>query len=221
MIRPSAHTDLPKQGGMTTHRSPRLRALAAILMLAVSACSDGAALPPKASPPTPASDEPPYPFPKAPTAFELQDRIDEVKAAYQVLVELIAQSPPKIPPTLFEKLKRNSGITLQWLGDDVPRGHVTITKTADGRVKLQGEQRDFDSNDYIILTGEVVGMTPTAFVLLGTLDMDVQSLREDGSPRCLRTGAFTFRATEGRKYWRLLEKDRYCGTTTDYVDIYF
>ena len=42
---------------------------------------------------------------------------------------------------------------------------------------------------------------------------------QNGLP-CIKEGNYTFKSTQGRKYWRLQEMDG-CEGVTDYVDIYF
>lgn len=150
---------------------------------------------------------------------DLQGRIEELEEGRTALVEALA-STASVDAGVVERLKRNGGITLQWIGWD-ERGTLEVRQDQAGRTFLSGEQRSSTNDDFLKLEGQVVATTSAGFILLGTIEHDVQRLREGGAPRCLRSGAFTFRATGERRYWRLLEMSGRCGDFTDYVDIYF
>jgi hypothetical protein len=151
--------------------------------------------------------------------FDLQDQLEEVQIGQAILIEALSRQNLPLDREFVEALKSNSGITLQWIETE-QRGKLKVSESADGVISMSGKQVGDNGQDTISIEGKVVLNTPTAFVMLGTIEFDVQSLREGGDPLCRREGAFTFRITGDRKYWRLLEKSGHCGRSTDCVDIY-
>lgn len=149
----------------------------------------------------------------------LADQVEELELAQSTLVEAMTNQP-RIDPAVIARLRANKGITLQWISTEY-RGTVTLDQNQKGDVVLKGEQRSDDNEDFLIVEGRIVATTPSSFILVGRIGFDVQELREFGSPRCERSGAFTFRITGDRHYYRLLEKTGRCGIQTDYIDIYF
>ena len=83
---------------------------------------------------------------------------------------------------------------------------------------MSGKQVSQDGRDIILIEGQVVLNTPSAFLMLGKIDVDLKRYRDEGITRCRREGAFTFRRTG--KYLRLLEKSEHCDYVTDYIDIF-
>ena len=62
-------------------------------------------------------------------------------------------------------------------------------------------------------------MRTDAFVFQGRIVTQVSYLF--GGQPCTRDGAFTFRITGKRKYWRMKEMQSPCDDVVDYVDVYF
>lgn len=113
----------------------------------------------------------------------------------------------------YERLRNNSGVTLQWLWSD-KRGHLTARDDRDV-VSLEGGQINGDRS--VELRGEVVSISADRFTFRGTI---LILNAPDPGRRCERTGDYEFRATGKRKYWRLQQMEA-CGGLTDYVDIYY
>ena len=113
------------------------------------------------------------------------------------------------------RLRRNSGITLQWISFASPaRGHVYVTERA-GLVHLRGSQAGNGST--LTLEGDVLSIDTASFAVRGTIA--IVDTPDRGRP-CLRDGTFEFRVTQRRRYWRLQQMEA-CDGLTDYVDIYF
>ncbi len=113
------------------------------------------------------------------------------------------------------RLRRNSGITLQWISFESPaRGHVYATER--GRlVHLRGSQSG--NVGELRLEGDVLSIDRTSFTLRGRISIvDTPDPGRD----CVREGDFEFRVTGSRRYWRLQHMEA-CDGLTDYVDIYF
>lgn len=113
----------------------------------------------------------------------------------------------------YERLRNNSGVTLQWLWSD-KRGHLTARDDRDV-VSLEGGQINGDRS--VELRGDVVSISADRFIFRGTI---LILNAPDPGRRCERTGDYEFRATGKRKYWRLQQMEA-CGGLTDYVDIYY
>jgi len=113
----------------------------------------------------------------------------------------------------YERLMNNSGITVQWLWH-ADRGHLQATDIGDV-VRLEGTQSNYEGT--LKMKGEVVAISTDRFRFRGTiLIVDAP----DKGRNCERTGDFDFRISGKRKYWRLQQME-FCGTLTDYVDVYF
>lgn len=151
--------------------------------------------------------------------WELKYKLEEMQTGQAILVEALSRQNFELDREFIEALKNNSGITLQWIETE-QRGKLTVTELSDGVVSMSGKQVSEDGRDIILIEGQVVLNTPSAFVMLGTIDIDLQRYRDEGMTRCRREGAFTFRRTGDRKYWRLLEKSEHCDYGTDYIDIF-
>ena len=113
-------------------------------------------------------------------------------------------------------------LTLQWLGfGDLSRaGTFTVVDDGGAGWRARGEQRVAGpkGDDYVQLDGRIVAATADGFVFEGDIVTRVDHINA-GEP-CARSGRFTFRTRDGRKYWRLQEMQG-CDGTTDYVDVYF
>ncbi len=113
------------------------------------------------------------------------------------------------------RLKRNSGITLQWISFESPaRGHVYVTER-NGIVSLSGAQRG--NGGTVIMDGFVREIDARSFRFVGTITI---TDTPDPGRVCVREGGFEFRITQNRRYWRLQQMEA-CDGLTDYVDIYF
>lgn len=118
-------------------------------------------------------------------------------------------------PAMLARLRRNSGITLQWISfDSDARGHVRVTD-ANGFVHLTGAQRNGEAS--VELDGDVVRIERDRFFFRGRIAIHNTP---DPGRECLREGEFEFRITQNRRYWRLQQMEQ-CDGLTDYVDIYF
>lgn len=115
------------------------------------------------------------------------------------------------------KLKRNKGVTLQWIWDAKP-GPLTVTETPEG-VRLKGGQGPHNG-DELTIDGIVTRIEAKNVWFKGRIVI----VDNETSEPCVRDGVFTFRITSGRKYWRMKEQEARCpgrADLTDYVDIRF
>ncbi len=118
-------------------------------------------------------------------------------------------------PAALARLRRNSGLTLQWISWDY-RGRVQVSERG-GRVHLNGSQAARGGPGRLTLDGDVVEIGPTSFTFRGRI---VIADTPDAGRNCVRDGSYEFRITGRRRYWRLQEME-VCDGLTDYVDIYF
>lgn len=132
-----------------------------------------------------------------------------------------AAPPPPAEQTIVRdqaalaRLRRNSGISLQWISFEAPaRGHVTVTSRG-GLVHLTGSQRG--GGGELTLDGDVLTIDARSFTFRGEISIVGTP---DLTRNCLRDGTYEFRVTGARRYWRLQEME-VCDGLTDYVDIYF
>ncbi|HYJ53329.1 MAG TPA: hypothetical protein VEW04_09155 [Allosphingosinicella sp.] len=116
-------------------------------------------------------------------------------------------------PAALARLRRNSGITLQWIGWE-RRGRLAVSER-NGRVHLSGSQAG--NGGRLTIDGDVSGIGATSFTFRGRI---VIADTPDPGRNCVRDGIYQFRVTGGRRYWRLQEME-VCDGLTDYVDIYF
>lgn len=118
-------------------------------------------------------------------------------------------------PAMLARLRRNSGVTLQWISfESETRGHVRVSD-ANGFVHLTGSQRNGEAS--VELDGDVLRIERDRFVFRGRIA--IHNTPDPGRV-CLREGEFEFRITQNRRYWRLQQMEQ-CDGLTDYVDIYF
>jgi len=118
-------------------------------------------------------------------------------------------------PAALARLRRNSGITLQWISFESPaRGHVVVSERG-GFVHLRGSQSG-DGGE-LRLDGDVLSIDAASFTFRGEISIVGTP---DADRNCLRDGIFEFRVTQRRRYWRLQQMEA-CDGLTDYVDIYF
>lgn len=117
----------------------------------------------------------------------------------------------------LERLRRNSGITLQWISFESPRrGHVRVTER-NGLVHLSGRQLQANGAGRLELDGDVVRIGARSFTFRGRIAIENAP---DPGRECYRNGVYEFRVTQNRRYWRLQQME-VCDGLTDYVDIYF
>lgn len=115
------------------------------------------------------------------------------------------------------RLRRNSGMTLQWIDfNRNPRGRVTVSERG-GLVHLNGTQVDRSGAGRVELYGDVLEIGPRSFTFRGRIMIENAP---DPDRECLRDGTYEFRVTQQRRYWRL-QQMTVCDGLTDYVDIYY
>ena len=148
--------------------------------------------------------------------YEIQQRVAQESAA---------PLPSSATPTrttisdqaALDRLRNNSGLTLQWIGWD-QRGQLAVTQ--DGAlVRLRGGQTgDGQSPGTLTLDGVVTDIASDRFTFDGTIR--IQDAPDAGRD-CVRSGPMLFQVTQNRKYWRLQNMEACGDGLTDYVDIYF
>lgn len=134
-----------------------------------------------------------------------------------------ASTPSAIPVTAtqvrdqaaLEKLRGNSGLTLQWIGWD-KRGTLDVSQRGPV-VHLRGAQIAPDGMGRLEIEGDVLSIETDRFTFVGRIAI---TNTPDGGRRCVKDGAVEFAITQGRKYWRMREFE-WCDQLTDYIDIYF
>ena len=141
------------------------------------------------------------------------------------LLLLLAAAAPPAPdpsqptivsdPAALARLRRNAGITLQWISWDY-RGRVRVSEAA-GRIHLSGAQNERSGRGRLALDGDVVEIGSSSFTFRGRIAI---ADTPDPGRDCLREGTYEFRITGRRRYWRLQQMEQ-CDGLTDYVDIYF
>jgi hypothetical protein len=136
-----------------------------------------------------------------------------------------AQTPPPAPGertivndrTALGRLRRNSGITLQWISfETAQRGHV-VAQMNGGLLHLSGAQNARSGTGRVTLDGDVIRINPRSFFFRGRI---VITDAPDRGRNCVREGTYEFRATGQRRFWRLQDFEA-CDGLADYVDIYF
>lgn len=138
-----------------------------------------------------------------------QDQQDQTLAAPVRRTEVLDRSA-------LNRLKRNSGISLQWISWENSRGHVRAEEQ-DGLVRLRGGQQQRNGPGRLEIDGIVVRIDGNSFVFQGRVAM---RQAPENRAECLREGTMHFRVTGTRRYWRMQEMEA-CAGLTDYVDIYF
>jgi hypothetical protein len=119
--------------------------------------------------------------------------------------------------TALGRLRRNIGITLQWISFESPtRGHV-IAQMNGGLLHLSGSQSARGGPGRVTLDGDVLRINPRSFFFRGRI---VITDAPDRGRNCVRDGTYEFRATGQRRYWRLQDFEA-CDGLADYVDIYY
>lgn len=185
----------------------------------MAAPGDAPALAPGQLPPRPQSQSQPQTLPQA-QPQQAQPRTQPQQAQPQAgQTPAQGQALQRVQKTeirdqaAYERLRNNSGVSLQWLWTDT-RGHLTARDDRDV-VSLEGGQINGEGS--LEISGDVVSISADRFIFRGTI---LILNAPDKGRRCERKGDFEFRATGKRKYWRLQQMEA-CGGLTDYVDIYY
>jgi hypothetical protein len=133
----------------------------------------------------------------------------------------VAQQLPNVVKTevrdlaALEKLRGNSGLTLQWIGWD-DRGTLEVSQRG-AVVHLNGEQIGAVRSGHLIIEGDLVSIDGDHFIFRGQIEIFGSP---DAGRSCIKNGDSEFAITQGRKYWRMREFE-WCDQLTDYIDIYF
>ena len=118
-------------------------------------------------------------------------------------------------PQTLQKLRNNSGITIQWIGWE-SRG-IAVARDFDGQTYLSGGQIDDNGPGTLWMDGKITESGDDYFIFEGLI-------RISNSPEvgrvCEGTKKWRFAITQNRKYYRLREFE-WCDGLTDYIDIYF
>ena len=109
-------------------------------------------------------------------------------------------------------------LSLQWISWDY-FGSCNITKDDNGVLHCKGEQLSRENDDDLKINGTIEIVDANNLKFTGTIAMKIYHI--NGGKECLREGTFDFKATNGRKYWRMQQMDNPCDMACDYVDIYF
>jgi hypothetical protein len=149
-------------------------------------------------------------------------------ASLALLIATTVTAAPTAPPapgertivndrTALGRLRRNSGMTLQWISFESPdRGYV-VAQMNGGLLHLNGSQGARSGQGRVTLDGDVIRINPRSFFFRGRI---VITDAPDRGRNCVREGTYEFRVTSTRRYWRLQDFEA-CDGLADYVDIYF
>src|SRR4051812_23542077 len=116
-------------------------------------------------------------------------------------------------PAALERLRHNSGVTLQWIGWE-RRGRVTVTERG-GRVHLSGSQAG--NGGRLTIDGDVSGIGRDSFTFRGRI---VVADTPDPGRECVRDGIYEFRVTGGGRHLGLSPVGGW-GGPPGFVEIYF
>lgn len=123
----------------------------------------------------------------------------------------------KATTKMDKKLVGKHLLSLQWISWDY-YGSVNITKVGPNRYRCVGQQLDRDNvGDYLKIDGYLSAIDELNLVFTGEIRTKINYI--NGGNEYLRSGTFTFKSTQGRRYWRMQEMLGADGVT-DYVDIY-
>lgn len=136
-------------------------------------------------------------------------------AAFAAGPSVLADDHEQLDSQTIERLRSNSGTTLQWIGWD-DRG-VVMLRESGGELHLAGGQIDPAGAGTLWLDGKVTEAGPTHFTFEGLIRI---SNTPDAGRTCEARKSWHFAITQNRKYYRLREFE-WCDGLTDYIDIYF
>ena len=116
-----------------------------------------------------------------------------------------------------KKLAAKHALSLQWV-ETKQKGAIKIWNDA-GYLRLEGEQRDPASGNFVSVTGWITKIEAKQFTMRGRIVTRTSHIAE--GKECAREGDFTFLIKGGRKFWRLQEMTNTCDGSgvVDYVDI--
>jgi hypothetical protein len=119
----------------------------------------------------------------------------------------------------YNRLVGRHPLFLQWLGEWEEQNKFGRAEIVDlgGTLFVKGAQRTDKGS--LNVDGMITSVDRASFSFEGIIDTQVSFINNGRS--CRRKGKMTFRATQGRQYWRLQEMDNPCDAATDYVDIFF
>lgn len=130
-----------------------------------------------------------------------------------------AEIPEELPRILdrkgAERLMRNEGVTLQWIGWE-KRGPAWVAVAETGHWLLMAGQYAEDAGT-LDLEGFITEIGKDYFVFEGTIKMYGAP---DEDRFCRETKSWRFEVTQNRSYYRLREFE-WCDGLTDYIDLYF
>jgi hypothetical protein len=133
----------------------------------------------------------------------------------------MAEPGPAAPTRILsqpdaKRLRRLTGITLQWIGWDKDRGGAITMVSPDGVWRIYGEQRG-DKDQAVLVDGIITEIGPNYFIMEGAVTI---ANSPDQGRICEGYGKWRFAITQNRKYYRLREFE-WCDYLTDYIDLYF
>jgi serine/threonine protein kinase len=137
--------------------------------------------------------------------------------------QVSAMKAPQTPNTEeTDKLIGRHKLSLQWISWTY-FGYVDFVKTDLNTYSISGYQDGNKSKGecdgcYLKINGVIKKITDKELQFNGRIESSVNHI-QNGLP-CIKEGTYTFKSTQGRRYWRLQEMDG-CEGVTDYVDIYF
>ena len=132
--------------------------------------------------------------------------------------DALAASPAAKKAGAEQKLLGKRMFSLQWILFENAKkyGAANITHEETG---LYIDAIQELNGNYVTLKGDLTVVSPMEFIVTGELVTRVSHINNGNA--CPRNGAFTFKATGNRKYWRLQEMQNPCDNVVDYVDVYF
>jgi hypothetical protein len=117
----------------------------------------------------------------------------------------------------LQRLRRSSGITLQWISFETPEWGQVVATMRGGLLHLTGSRTERRGPGRLTLDGDVLQVDSRSFTFKGRI---VITAAPDPGRNCVRDGTYEFRVTQRRRYWRLQDFEA-CDGLADYVDIYF
>jgi hypothetical protein len=121
----------------------------------------------------------------------------------------------RLPAPVQDPLLGEHVFGVQFIWDGY--GKATIIDT-DGKWTIQGSQFSKDKGDFVKISGEVTVQDDRQFTVTG----EIQTAIKDCCGDVTHKGRFTFRRTGDRKFYRLQEREQFCGMHTChyYIDLF-